>query len=291
MTENHNPDRDATRDHDSAGSTTPSPDPTPAADPAASTAAQRDMRGDALHGKPSESQGNVQGATGPHAGPSWAMQSDPTVQGSANGWSDRTNRSAAVPQPESSAGPRPWVNPYEQSAQSTQFGSTAGPQKQKRRVPLVPAVLAGSALFVVGGLAGGAIGVSAATASNDSGTRQGPGGQNGPGGMGGQQGGAQDGGGMPGGQSNGGGMPGGQSNGVPGNQNGSTDSGDSSDGSSSDGSSSDGSSSDGSASDSDGSDASADTTSAGTDETTIENAAVTHFDQIFTGFAVLNRDE
>lgn len=282
MTENHNPDRDATRDHESAGSTTPSPDPTTAADPAASTAAQRNMRGDAPHGKPSGSQGNVQGATGPHAGRSWAMQSDPTVQGSANGWSDRTNRSAAVPQPESSAGPRPWVNPYEQSAQSTQFGSTAGPRKQKRRVPLVPAVLAGSALFVVGCLAGGAIGVSAATASNDSGTSQGPGGQNGPGGMGGQQGGAQDG----GGQSDGGGMPGGQSNGMPGNQNGSTDSGDSSDGSSSDGSSSDGS-----ASDSDGSDASAGTTSAGTDETTIENAAVTHFDQIFTGFAVLNRDE
>ena len=228
----------------------------------------------------------AQGTAGPHAGPNWAMQSPPTDQGRANGWAEQTTRSAPDPQAGIPEGQRPWVNPYEQSAQSTQFGSTAGPRKQKRRVPLVPAVLAGSALFVVGGLAGGAIGVSAATASNDSGTSQGPGGQNGPGGMGGQQGGAQDGGGMPGGQSNGGGMPGGQSNGMPGNQNGSTDSGDSSDGSSSDGSSSDGS-----ASDSDGSDASADTTSAGTDETTIENAAVTHFDRIFTGFAVLNRDE
>jgi hypothetical protein len=130
---------------------------------------------------------------------------------------------------ESSAGPRPWVNPYEQSAQSTQFGSTAGPRKQKRRVPLVPAVLAGSALFVVGGLAGGAIGVSAATASNDSETSQGPGGQNGPGGMGGQQGG----GGAPGGQPNDGGMPGGQSDGMAGSQSGSADSGGASDGSSS----------------------------------------------------------
>ncbi|WP_025777938.1 hypothetical protein [Brevibacterium sp. VCM10] len=229
----------------------------------------------------------AQGTAGPHAGPSWAMQSPPTDQGSANGWAEQTTRSASDPQAGIPEGQRPWVNPYEQSAQSTQFGSTAGPRKQKRRVPLVPAVLAGSALFVVGGLAGGAIGASTAMASNESGTSQGPGGQNGPGGMGGQQGGAQDGGGgMPGGQSDGGGMPGGQSNGTPGNQNGSTDSGDSSDGSSSDGSSSDGS-----ASDSDGSDASADTTSAGTDETTIENAAVTHFDQIFTGFAVLNRDE
>ncbi|MGO3023094.1 MAG: hypothetical protein ACTIIH_07605 [Brevibacterium sp.] len=234
----------------------------------------------------------AQGTAGPHAGPNWAMQSPPADQGRANGWAEQTTRSAPDPQAGVPEGQRPWVNPYEQSAQSTQFGSTAGPRKQKRRVPLVPAVLAGSALFVVGGLAGGAIGVSAATASNDSGTSQGPGGQNGLGGMGGQQGGAQDGGGqsdgggMPGGQSNGGGMPGGQSNGMPGNQNGSTDSGDSSDGSGSDGSSSDGS-----ASDSDGSDASADTTSAGTDETTIENAAVAHFDRIFTGFAVLNRDE
>ncbi|WP_172173609.1 hypothetical protein [Brevibacterium sp. CT2-23B] len=233
-----------------------------------------------------------EGTAGPHAGPNWAMQSDPGVQGRANEWGEQTTRSAPDPRAGSPEGQRPWVNPYDRSAPIAQSGGSEGPRKQKRRVPLIPAVLAGSALFVVGGLAGGAIGASAAMATNDSGTSQGPGGQNGPGGMGGQQGGAQDGGGqsngggMPGGQSNGGGMPGGQANGMQGNQSGSADSG-----SSSDGSSSDGSSSDGSASDSDGSDASAGTTSADTDETTIENAAVTHFDRIFTGFAVLNREE
>ncbi|KHS54271.1 hypothetical protein [Brevibacterium linens] len=56
--------------------------------------------------------------------------------------------------------------------------------KPKRRVPLVPAILAGSALFVVGGLAGGAVGASAVMVAGDSSTSQGPGGQNGPGRMG-----------------------------------------------------------------------------------------------------------
>ncbi|WP_098730563.1 hypothetical protein [Brevibacterium epidermidis] len=62
--------------------------------------------------------------------------------------------------------------------------------KPKRRVPLVPAILAGSALFVVGGLAGGAVGASAVMVAGDSSTSQGPGGQNGPGRMGGGQNGA-----------------------------------------------------------------------------------------------------
>lgn len=109
--------------------------------------------------------------------------------------------------------------------------------KPKRRVPLVPAILAGSALFVVGGLAGGAVGASAVMVAGDSSTSQGPGGQNGPGRMGGgQNGGQSDGGGMPGGQTNGGqangaqadgaqadgdGTSGGQSNGMPDTQDGS----------------------------------------------------------------------
>ena len=109
--------------------------------------------------------------------------------------------------------------------------------KPKRRVPLVPAILAGSALFVVGGLAGGAVGASAVMVAGDSSTSQGPGGQNGPGRMGGgQNGGQPDGGGMPGGQTNGGqangaqadgaqadgdGTSGGQSNGMPDTQDGS----------------------------------------------------------------------
>ena len=109
--------------------------------------------------------------------------------------------------------------------------------KPKRRVPLVPAILAGSALFVVGGLAGGAVGASAVMVAGDSSTSQGPGEQNGPGRMGGgQNGGQSDGGGMPGGQTNGGqangaqadggqtngdGTSGGQSNGMPDTQDGS----------------------------------------------------------------------
>ncbi|SMX93857.1 hypothetical protein BI49514_02610 [Brevibacterium iodinum ATCC 49514] len=269
MTENQNPDQNPNLDRNHAENTA-----------SGSNAADSTRRIEA------------QGTAGPHAGPNWATQSQPSDQGRANERVDQTTRSAPDPQAVSPEGQRPWVNPYHRTAPIAQSGGSEEPRKQKRRVPLIPAVLAGSALFVVGGLAGGAIGASAAMASKDSGTSQGPGGQNGPGGMGGQQGGAQDGGGqpngdgMPGGQSNGGGMPGGQSNGMQGNQSGSADSG-----SSSDGSSSDGTSSDGSASDADGSDASAGTTSAGTDETTIENAAVTHFDRIFTGFAVLNRDE
>lgn len=254
MTEHQNPDQHPDRDRNHAENTASGPN-----------AADSTRRIEA------------QGTAGPHAGPNWAMQSQPSDQGRANEWVEQTTRSAPDPQAGSPEGQRPWVNPYDRSAPIAQSGGSGGSRKQKRRVPLIPAVLAGSALFVVGGLAGGAIGASAAMASNDSGTSQGPGGQNGPGGMGGQQGGAQDG----GGQSNGGGMPGGQSNGMPGSQNGSPNSG----------GSSDGSSSDGSASGSDGADASADTTSAGTDETTIENAAVTHFDRIFTGFAVLNRDD
>ena len=109
--------------------------------------------------------------------------------------------------------------------------------KPKRRVPLVPAILAGSALFVVGGMAGGAVGASAVMVAGDSSTSQGPGEQNGPGRMGGgQNGGQSDGGGMPGGQTNGGqangaqadggqtngdGTSGGQSNGMPDTQDGS----------------------------------------------------------------------
>ena len=86
------------------------------------------------------------------------------------------------------------------------FGSPAtAANKPKRRVPLVPAILAGAALFVVGGLAGGAVGASAVMVADSAGKSQVPGGQNGPGGPGGQNGnGAQ-----PGGQSNGGLIPGG----------------------------------------------------------------------------------
>ena len=104
--------------------------------------------------------------------------------------------------------------------------------KPKRRVPLVPAILAGSALFVVGGLAGGAVGASAVMVAGDSSTSQGPGGQNGgqpdgggmPGGQtnGGQANGAQaDGAQADGGQTNGDGTSGGQSNGMPDTQDGS----------------------------------------------------------------------
>lgn len=154
--------------------------------------------------------------------------------------------------------------PLEQNPVQPISGSpTTGAAEPKRRVPLVPAILAGSALFIVGGLAGGAVGASAVMVADSSGTSQGQGGQNGPGGMGGQTGngtqpggqsddgqpgGQSDGAGVPGGQSNGG-APNGQSNGVPGVQNG--------------------------------------TSSAGA----IGNAGVTHFDQIFTGFAVLGRED
>ena len=145
--------------------------------------------------------------------------------------------------------------PLEQNPVQPVYGSPAtGAAEPKRRVPLVPAILAGSALFIVGGLAGGAVGASAVMVADSSGTSQGPGGQNGPGGTGGQTGngtqpgGQSDGGGVPGGQPNGG-APNGQSNGVPGVRNG--------------------------------------TSSAGA----IGNAGVTHFDQIFTGFAVLGRED
>src|SRR5699024_4646727 len=93
--------------------------------------------------------------------------------------------------------------------------ATPSTGKKKRRVSLVPAVLVGSALFVVGGLAGGAIGASAVMASNGSEASQGPGGQAGMGGPGGQQGGGQQGGGQQDGGQQGGGtrMPDGQQDG------------------------------------------------------------------------------
>lgn len=79
-------------------------------------------------------------------------------------------------------------------------GANGGTGRRSRRVPLVPAILAGAALFIVGGLAGGAVGASTVLMSNESGTSQGPvspGGQQG----GGQRGGAGPDGGMaPGGQ-------------------------------------------------------------------------------------------
>ncbi|MCF2571260.1 hypothetical protein [Brevibacterium sp. UCMA 11754] len=75
-------------------------------------------------------------------------------------------------------------------------GANGGTGRRRRRVPLVPAILAGAALFIVGGLAGGAVGASTVLMSNESGTSQGPGS---PGGQqgGGQQGGAGPDGGMP----------------------------------------------------------------------------------------------
>lgn len=84
-------------------------------------------------------------------------------------------------------------------------GANGGTGRRRRRVPLVPAILAGAALFIVGGLAGGAVGASTVLMSNESGTSQGPdtpGRQQGGGQQdGGQQGGAGPDGGMaPGGQ-------------------------------------------------------------------------------------------
>src|SRR5699024_12578054 len=62
------------------------------------------------------------------------------------------------------------------------------------------------------------------------------------------------------------------------------------DGSSADDGTQGGSSSGADTGSSDGSDSTDDTTSATTDDGTIDNVAVTHFDELFTEFAILNRD-
>ncbi|MGO2422351.1 MAG: hypothetical protein ACTH7N_05285, partial [Brevibacterium aurantiacum] len=117
---------------------------------------------------------------------------------------DSAARSDAAAQP-SPAGQNSTTGPMISNGTSGTMisNSTAGTmdsndRKKKRRVPLIPAILAGAALFIVGGLAGGAVGASTVLMSNDSGTSQGTGG---PGGQpgGGQQGGGQQGGAGPGG--------------------------------------------------------------------------------------------
>lgn len=140
--------------------------------------------------------------------------------------------------------------------------------ERKRRVPLVPAILVGAALFVVGGLAGGGIGASIGMASNGSGPSQGPGSQGGMGGPGGRSDGGQ-----PGGQQGGGDMTSGQD-----------------DGSSADDGTQEGSSS-GSGSDSSEGTDSTDDTSATIEGGSIDNAGLSRFDELLMGFAVLNRDE
>ncbi|WP_231446051.1 hypothetical protein [Brevibacterium zhoupengii] len=154
--------------------------------------------------------------------------------------------------------------------------STAGPMdasgRKKRRVPLIPAVLAGAALFIVGGLAGGAVGASTVLMSNDSGTSQGAGGP------GGQPGGGQQGGGQQGGAGPGGGM-------APGGQ-GSTNQNSNNQDSTSQDSTSQGS--DGQSSQS-SDDQTADDTSA-VDESSEENVALTGLSSVSQEAAVLNRE-
>lgn len=180
-------------------------------------------------------------------------------------------------------------NPADSAARSDAAAqpSTAGTmdsndRKKKRRVPLIPAILAGAALFIVGGLAGGAVGASTVLMSNDSGTSQGTGG---PGGQpgGGQQGGGQQGGGQQGGAGPGGGMaPGGQAGDGQGS-NSQDSNGQDSDGQDSNNQGSDGQSSQSS------DDQTADDTSA-VDDSSEENVALSWLNSVSQEAAVLNRE-
>lgn len=119
------------------------------------------------------------------------------------------NQNPNLPNPDSNQNPdQNWAIPAEAVPRDPDHPGNAGVtganggtgRRRRRRVPLVPAILAGAVLFIVGGLAGGAVGASTALIANESGTSQGPGS---PGGQqgGGQQGGAGPDGGMaPGGR-------------------------------------------------------------------------------------------
>ncbi|WP_350270859.1 hypothetical protein AAFP32_04765 [Brevibacterium sp. CBA3109] len=164
------------------------------------------------------------------------------------------------------------------SAQPSPAGTMdSNDRKKKRRVPLIPAILAGAALFIVGGLAGGAVGASTVLMSNDSGTSQGTGGP------GGQPGGGQQGGGQQGGAGPGGGMaPGGQAGDGQGS-NSQDSNGQDSDGQDSNNQGSDGQSSQNS------DDQTADDTSA-VDDSSEENVALTGLSSVSQEAAVLNRE-
>src|SRR5699024_9658364 len=176
MTENHNPEsnhnmrrnlrgEDATRRIDSqdpadpAGSSQTGATGQPETGRAEGTSQPAGAGQDVAAGN-----GTAQTGPGPNDGPSAAYLLPNALPGNAAGRAPSNSGSAFASPPTS---------------------ATPATGKKKRRVPLVPAVLVGSALFVVGGLAGGAIGASAVMASNGSETSQGPGGQGGMGGPGG----------------------------------------------------------------------------------------------------------